>query len=145
MLNHPATVSLSWALKAVLHCGWTQQWFSCCWGSSRRNWSHASPFCRLTIEKFHYSLSNVSGEFKRRSERRKRGCRRDCFKSDRKERNSLMKNVRLGDRQDKRLMAWKYHITMHHCRKNGTRAQLGPSEPVLCSSHLDTRLKSIPH
>lgn len=40
-------------------------------GSSWGNWSHASPLCRLTIEKFHYSLSDVSGEMSKREERGK--------------------------------------------------------------------------
>lgn len=102
------SLTVSRPLKAMLCCGRSRQWFSCCCGCSLRNWSHASPFCRPTIEKFHYSLSNVSGELTR-SEGKKRGRQQDCFKSDREKRNILMKNVRLGDRQDKRVMAGKYH------------------------------------
>lgn len=66
----PTSLSLSLVgLKAILpHCR-TQQIFSCSGSSSRGNWSHASLHCRLRIEKFHYSLSHVSGEMFKREER----------------------------------------------------------------------------
>lgn len=41
------------------------------------NWSHASPLCRLTIEKFHYSLPHVSGEMFKREERGKLESKRE--------------------------------------------------------------------
>lgn len=98
---------------------WTRHSFHCPCGSSRINWSYASPLCigerkRERREKKAIIVGQTSPgcskDGRAGGKERDRGRRRGGLKGDREEENILIKTLlALGDGPDKRVMAGKYH------------------------------------
>lgn len=99
-------------LKAILHHSWTQQWFNRSGGSSRGKLEPCITRPEIDDRKKKIPLQSVSclwRDVPKRGERESRLRPWECLKRDREQGSILIKIAQLGDRQDKRVMAVKYH------------------------------------